>query len=83
MIDLPEHLTLSIQHNDHKSYYLSIEKYFEDHPQLQKIDVDIKKRCIENNSIWEIQWYPKTPISFYYVCAPTLEEALRLVKEIK
>lgn len=28
------------------------------------------------NQIWEIQWYPRSPICFYYVCGPTLENCL-------
>jgi hypothetical protein len=42
----------------------------------KKLTDEEYRECLKNDEIWEIQWYPTTPISFNYVCAPTLQEAL-------
>ncbi len=30
--------------------------------------------------LWEIQWYPTTPIGFHHVCAPTLSGCFDKIK---
>ena len=32
-----------------------------------------KLKAIELDSVWELQWYPDTPIGSYYVAASSLE----------
>ncbi len=79
----PKHHSLHITHNQHKDYYMSAQDYFNDYPHLNDIDSDIRHRCIQQDSIWEIQWYPNTPISFYIVVAPTFEEAIKISISLK
>lgn len=78
---LPKHMSLTIQHNEHKNCYVTIQHYFTHYPHLEDADLSEKNRCIEQDSIWEIQWYPNTPIGFYHVFASTLEKALELANQ--
>lgn len=62
--------------NSHKGYYFEIQEYILDIENNQGDKVFQKKECIEKNQIWEIQFYPNTPVSFYTVFACDLEFAL-------
>lgn len=91
MIDehsLPRHkASLSITHNDHKDcYHTAAEQFKEwdenDHcPSMR--DDDWRERMIETDEIWIIHWYPDTPVGFYSVAAPTLQEAVEYAKEVQ
>lgn len=37
---------------------------------------------IDTNEVWELQWYPDTPIGSYKVIGATLESVLKKAKEI-
>lgn len=70
-IKLPKHdAGLVIYHNEHKNCYEPIDIYVHD---LEFISEQSKRLCIQNDDIWEIQWYPDTPIGFYRVAAHSLE----------
>ena len=75
---LPKHLTLSIEHNTHKNCYTPLKDYLFKDPMLRfdMMSIDEVHECLENDEIWEIQWYPHTPIGFHYVCGPTLQNCL-------
>jgi hypothetical protein len=75
--DLPAHHQLYVTHNGHNTNYESIQDYLE--KWLQDISPARLQLMIESNSVWEIQLYPITPISFYWVAASTLKEATRLM----
>lgn len=79
---IPAHHILSIDHNNHNTFYQSLEDYFLQ-PFYEEEDPKQIQRCIEAKSVWEIRWYPITPISFEFVFAPTLEEALQLAFEVE
>jgi hypothetical protein len=75
---LPPHkASLHITHNQHKAYYQTVEQYF---AELRVDDEDVtpadRAACIATNEVWEIQWYPETPIGSRTVYAPTLERVL-------
>lgn len=72
---------LYIEHNPHLGSYMTIEKYFEDGWPNFKSE-SVKQKCLEQGSIWVVQWYPDTPIGSYQVAAPTFEEALQFANEI-
>jgi len=84
---LPRHkASLSINHNDHKDYYMTVADLMtSEHPSLDKdyfvSDEDLQV-CIDTNELWEIQWYPDTPVGFYKVCGSTLEIILARAMEI-
>lgn len=85
MLDFPRHdCGLHLTHNQHKDYYETVEKYFES-PWMEDRDVSVeeKQRMIDTNEIWELQWYPDTPVGFYKVIGATLEEVLKKAKAVK
>jgi hypothetical protein len=74
---LPEHKCgLHLEHNVHKNYYETAESYIRDYGMHVWKDEASKQRAIDTDSIWTLQWYPDTPIGFYAIAAPTLEELL-------
>lgn len=81
-IKLPRHVSIHIEHDDHKSVYEKLTTWMAD--RFRKVTVaefaspEAMQRAIDTDSCWSVQWYPDTPIGFYTVYAPTLEEALAL-----
>lgn len=82
---LPKHeASLHITHNQHKAYYMPIADYIAE----EKIDddewstPDSKERCIAGDTIWEIQWYPNTPVGFNKMYGATLEELIKAANEV-
>lgn len=80
---LPEHKgELTIEHNGHKSNYESVEQYIA----WRKFDNEdfangeTRKKCIETDSIWVLQWYPNTPVGFNVLVGSTLNEILTTIK---
>lgn len=68
---------LYLEHNVYRNYYDSIESAVAQEDELTTWESDEhKKRAIETKQLWTLQWYPNTPIGFYRVAAPTLEELL-------
>jgi hypothetical protein len=45
----------------------------------QWVSNDSKNRAIQNNSMWDIHWYPDTPIGFCQMSGATLHEVLEAV----
>ncbi len=76
----PDHHQLYITHNGHHTNYESIEDYVKDNERIDISNED-KQECMRVNEIWEIQWYPITPIGFYCVAASTLEKCLELMNK--
>lgn len=78
---LPNHkCSLELTHNKHRDYYQTAAEAIaerESHgcPPDWK-DEEAKQRAIATDEIWELHWYPDTPIGFHAIYAPTLEELL-------
>ena len=47
-----------------------------------EIDEELKARLIEANAIYELQFYPNTPIGFYSVYGSTLDEVVKEASDI-
>ena len=76
---LPKHKGgLYIEHNPHKGVYMDVEQWIIDNDWCDWENDESKQRASETDEIWIIQWYPSSPVSFYSVAAPTLQDALRL-----
>ena len=85
-MQLPEHKCgLYLEHNVYRDYYDSIEKG------VLKIDEDWsdawisaaeRKNALLTESIWTLQWYPRTPVGFHMVAASTLEAVLEAAKRL-
>ena len=79
---LPKHHILSIEHNPHKSSYETVQQYLDNYDHLKALIIEEDlKICIESNELWQIQWYPFTPISFNVVISYSLERCLELINE--
>ena len=88
---LPKYMvSLTITHNDHKTTYETLLQYLENVASLQDADVfdadywisraDFDA-AIENDSLWEIHWYPDTPNGSCTVYGSILENALKKANE--
>lgn len=80
----PDHeCGLQLSHNEHKNYYESIEDYVQENRELFKWESEEhKQRAIKSDCIWQLQWYPNTPVGFYCAAAPTLREVLEWANKI-
>ena len=77
---------LYLTHNRHKDFYEEIGKYVNGgHRGTADSfkDDETRERSIKTDEIWELQWYPNTPVGFYAVAAPTLEECLKYALEME
>ena len=72
-----KHHQLFITHNGHHTNYESVKDYLDCNDRIE-ITPEDREECIRLNEIWELQWYPETPIGFYCVGAPTLENCVQL-----
>lgn len=84
---LPKHKCgLYLEHNAYKDYYDTIERAHEDLDR-DKLTLwandESRKRSLETKEVWTLHWYPNTPIGFYKIAAPTLEELLSFAEEIE
>jgi len=83
LTQLPAEGGLYLEHNPHKGDFSTVEKWFENHdhgdPQTQFADIseEEKAECIRLDSLWVLQYYPRTPTSFYCYAASTLEKLLQ------
>lgn len=74
----PDHKCgLYLTHNEHRDTYTPLWQHIEE-DRADWRDEESKKRAIETDECWTLQWYPDTPIGFFRVSAPTLEECLAL-----
>ena len=82
---LPDHKCgLYLEHNSHKDVYESAKDWMDGRFDLYEWkDDESKQRAIDTDSIWTLQWYPDTPVGFYAVAAPTLEELIAFASEEK
>jgi hypothetical protein len=84
---LPKHKAgLFLTHNEHKDYYETVEQYMESAFGIDKKDFispEDYQKCIDTDELWELQWYPNTPVGFYVVYGSTLEGVLQRAMEIE
>jgi hypothetical protein len=81
---LPEHkASFHLMHNEHKACYEPIEQYVERHYIKEDLTPEMRQRIIEADSIWELQWYPNTPVGFNKVVGSTLQEVLAAARSPK
>lgn len=77
---------LFLTHNEHKDYYESVQQWLDhngnDNSTSWESD-EARERAIAADDVWNLQWYPDTPISSYSICAPTLEELLAFAEKVE
>ena len=84
MIDLkfpPHKCSLTLTHNQHKGYYESISDYIGRDDRIQWVSEEEKQKAVKTNEIWELQWYPDTPVGFYCAGASTLDALMEGVQD--
>ena len=82
MIQFPKHdCSLTLSHNENRDYYEQVDQYLAHFGEGQPSwsTPEQRARAIATNEIWELQWYPDTPIGSYHLCAPTLKELMEFV----
>lgn len=71
---------LTLNHNDHKSLYETVEQaikagthgYGDD----CWVNAEQRQKAIETNECWTLQWYPDTPVGFHLLSAADLDVLL-------
>lgn len=77
---LSEHSSLSIQFNRHAGYYETAQQAAEENDQYERwlwVSPEEREKAVRENSIWVVQWYPRTPRGSHCIGASTLEACLR------
>lgn len=81
----PEHKCgLFLTHNEHRDYYQPLSQWIEEHSQDGDEpwgSPEQKQKCLDTDELWELHWYPNTPVGFLVVWAATLEELLTFANE--
>lgn len=71
-LPFPEHKCgLYLTHNEHLDLYQTVEQFTEDSDGW--VSTEEKKKAIATNELWQLQWYPDTPVGFYVLKASSLE----------
>ena len=83
MLNLPKHLGLSIEHNEHKMYYQTVQQTVDESTNMFWVPGDSRQRAIDSDDMWCVQWYPDTPVGFNRVYGHTLEEILDFITKKK
>ncbi len=72
---------MSIEHNRHKVYYETVERYMPSVGSHDWVCDGEYQRAIDTDEIWQAQWYPDTPIGSFDLCAATLPALLKGLRE--
>lgn len=99
MMDIlfPRHLYgLTLAHNEYKVYDQTLLEWEEEimdrfgcvndtdgHLALGWVSLEQRTKAIAMDSLWLLQWYPKTPIGFYRLLACDLDVLLKAAKELE
>lgn len=85
-MNLPDYkVSILISHNAHKGVYETVEDSI-NYMELTEDDFlfpEDMETCKKTNSLWEVHWYPNTPIGFYVAFGSTLEYALAKATRIQ
>ncbi len=85
MIKFPRHAaSLTLTHNDHKTNYETVAEYCEGGhwmPDDDWLSPEQKAKAIATNEMWEMQWYPDTPVGFCKVAACDLDVLLKYCED--
>lgn len=75
MLDwLPAHHSLSLEHNDHRTVYETVEQYYCGGDWIDDWVSDAEmQKAIQTDEVWVLHWYPRTPVGFHRLLASSLE----------
>ena len=71
---LPDHYSLTIEHQPHRLHYQTIDEYLESRSLGQIDAAEIVGEIGED--LWECVWYPDGDVMHHVVLAPSLPELL-------
>ena len=78
----PEHdAGLFLSHNEHKTYYETVEEFVAEGTPLEWVSEEQKRKAFATNEIWVLQWYPNTPAGFNILAAADLDVLMEAVGE--
>lgn len=69
---------LHLTHNPHKSNYETVEEYMviREFDETDWVSPEQRAAAIAGDTLWELQWYPNTPVGFNIVCGADLDAVL-------
>ena len=74
---LPAHkASLSITHNPHLDLYQTVAEYIEDNHNDFVSDEEYEE-SVMTGELWELRWYPETPVGFCTLMASSLPALLK------
>lgn len=75
-----QHAHFHLTYNDCSGNYQTVAKYVEEdegrgegYEFVDWVSAEERKKAIEENSMWVLQWYSKTPVGFCTAAASTLQ----------
>lgn len=79
----PRHeASLHLTHNEHKSYYQTVQRSIDDGDYGDDwVSEEQKQKAIEINECWRLQWYPDTPVGFCVLLAADLDVLLEAASQ--
>lgn len=84
----PRHTAgMILQHNMHKSFYDTVESYIKS-GQCEDMEAEwatptSRANSILHDELWELSWYPNTPVGSCCIYGYTLEEVLERAKKVE
>lgn len=83
-MNLPKHAAgLSISHNEHLTYYQTVAEHIDGPGSPQFRTPEEKAACVRSNEIWEMRWYPRTPVGSHHIAANSLPALLSYAEEFQ
>lgn len=86
-MNFPRHAcSLTLTHNGHKDYYETIEEWEESKNksgEVSWVNEEERTKAFAHGDVWEIQWYPRTPIGFYSLAASSLDILLAAAVKVQ
>ncbi len=72
--------SLYLSHNEHKSYYRTVQQSIDDesfgYTDECWVSPEQRQKAVDTNECWVLQWYPHTPIGFNLLSAADLDALL-------
>lgn len=80
----PDHeASLHLTHNQHKACYETVETYLSTRDGIDWVSEEQKDKAFKTQELWELQWYPSTPIGSYCIYGADLNKVLEKALEVE
>lgn len=75
--------SVSLEVNKYRDFYQTVQDYLNEKNERGGIEIEeeLGERMIKEQSVYELQFYPDTPIGFYVVYGTSLEEVIAKANE--